>query len=107
MTRRQLLTLAGCCASSAALPLTEPDPDITLHIAEVTLDLAPRRSIKTVGYNGQIPGPVLRATEDKPIVVDVWNDTAESEMVHWHGLHIPADVDGAHEEGTPHIPPHD
>jgi FtsP/CotA-like multicopper oxidase with cupredoxin domain len=63
--------------------------------------------VKTLGYNGQVPGPLLRATEGKPVVVDVWNDTGESEMVHWHGFHIPSDVDGAHEEGTPHVPAHD
>jgi len=28
-------------------------------------------------------------------------------MVHWHGFHIPPEVDGAHEEGTPHVQPGD
>ncbi len=28
-------------------------------------------------------------------------------MVHWHGFHIPPDVDGAHEEGTPMVQGHD
>jgi len=114
MTRRQLLSLTGCPTASAALGWGQsspreiaPDADITVRIGEVTVELAPGRSVKTVAYNGQAPGPVLRATEGKPLVVDVWNDTAESEMVHWHGFHIPSDVDGAHEEGTPHIPAHD
>jgi len=102
MTRRQLLSLAGCGLSRAALAL---DADINLHITEATVELAPRRAVKTLVYNGQAPGPLLRATEGKPIVVEVWNDTAQSEMVHWHGFHIPSDVDGAHEEGTPHVPP--
>jgi len=113
MTRRQLF-LAGCWMSStapgsdqSATPVHAPDADITLRISEVTLELAPRRSVRTVAYNGQVPGPLLRAKEGESTVVDVWNDTGESEMVHWHGLHIPSDVDGAHEEGTPHVPPHD
>jgi FtsP/CotA-like multicopper oxidase with cupredoxin domain len=112
MTRRQLLSLTGGWVSSAALGAgaqSTPDQDardadITLHISEVTTELAPGRSLKTVGYNGQVPGPLLRATEGKSIAVDVWNDTREPQMVHWHGLHIPSDVDGAHEEGTPHVP---
>ncbi len=104
MTRRQFLSLAACTVASAA---DAADADVTLHIAEVTLELAPRRLVKTVAYNGQSPGPVLRMTEGRSTVVDVWNDTGESEMVHWHGLQIPSEVDGAHEEGTPHIPPHD
>jgi FtsP/CotA-like multicopper oxidase with cupredoxin domain len=117
MTRRDLLSLTGCWMSAAALNSGQSssgvvvpdsrDADITLRIGEVTVELAPRRSVKTLAYNGETPGPVLRATEGKPVVVDVWNDTGEHEMVHWHGFHIPSDVDGAHEEGTPPVPPHD
>ena len=114
MTRRELLSLAGCWVSSAArasgqspLIANPPDAEITLRIAEITLELAPRRFVKTLAYNGQAPGPLLRVKEGQTMAVDVWNDTGESEMVHWHGFHIPSDVDGAHEEGTPHIPPHD
>ena len=104
MTRRQLLALAGTCLSSAA---NEREADITLHIREVTWELGPRRSVKTMAYNGQVPGPLLRANEGESLTVEVWNDTGEDEMVHWHGFHIPSEVDGAHEEGTPHIPPHE
>ena len=80
--------------------------DIKLRIQEMTLDLGPHHSIKTIGYNGQIPGPLLRVKEGKPVIVEVVNDTNDDELVHWHGLHIPSEVDGAHEEGTPHVPRH-
>ena len=39
------------------------------------------------------------------MTVDVWNDTKEEDIVHWHGFHIPSEVDGAYEEGTPGVPP--
>jgi FtsP/CotA-like multicopper oxidase with cupredoxin domain len=81
------------------------EADITLRIGEMTLDLAPRRSIRTLAYNNQVPGPLLRARQGKPVVVDVWNDTKQEDIVHWHGFHIPSDVDGAFEEGTPGVPP--
>jgi FtsP/CotA-like multicopper oxidase with cupredoxin domain len=42
-------------------------------------------------------------TEGKPVTIDVVNETRSPEMVHWHGLHIPPEVDGAHEEGTPMV----
>jgi hypothetical protein len=35
-------------------------PDHTVVIEPVTLELAPNKVIKTVGYNGQVPGPSLR-----------------------------------------------
>jgi len=40
------------------------------------------------------------------VSVDVINDTDVPELVHWHGMLIPSEVDGADEEGTPMVPPH-
>jgi FtsP/CotA-like multicopper oxidase with cupredoxin domain len=98
--------VAAALASKMARPANAPQADITLRIQEMTLDLGPRHSIKTIGYNGQIPGPLLRVKEGQPVIVEVVNDTNDDELVHWHGLHIPSDVDGSHEEGTPHVPRH-
>src|ERR1700726_3169069 len=90
-----------------SLPLQEaPKADITLQIAPVTVEIAPDRIISTIGYNGTSPGPILRMREGVPVTVDVVNDTDVPEQVHWHGLLIPAEVDGAEEEGTPPVPPH-
>jgi len=41
-----------------------------------------------------------------PVTVSVVNDADVPEIVHYHGLLIPTDVDGAEEEGTPAGPPH-
>ncbi|HEV3309078.1 MAG TPA: multicopper oxidase domain-containing protein, partial [Chloroflexota bacterium] len=90
--------------SSAATAETAK-ADITLEIAPVTVELAPNRILSTIGYNGTSPGPVLRMREGVPVTVDVRNDTDVPEFVHWHGLLIPAEVDGAEEEGTPPVPP--
>ena len=98
--------LAAAVSSKKARAADEPQADIKLRIQEMTLDLGPHHSIKTIGYNGQIPGPLLRVKEGKPVIVEVVNDTNDDELVHWHGLHIPSEVDGAHEEGTPHVPRH-
>jgi len=79
--------------------------DITLQIDPIALELIPNHFISTVGYNGTSPGPVLRMQEGKTISVDVINNTDATEYVHWHGLLIPSDVDGAEEEATPSVPP--
>lgn len=121
MTRRQLLALTCYWASAATsaagqhtmAPLPVPPPsappagnaDITLRIGEMTLDLAPGHSIRTLAYNGQVPGPLLRARQGRPVIVDVWNDSKDEDIVHWHGFHIPPEVDGSYEEGTPGVPP--
>jgi FtsP/CotA-like multicopper oxidase with cupredoxin domain len=80
--------------------------DFTLQIAPMIVELAPQVVISTVGYNNKVPGPLLRVREGQHVTVDVVNDTDVPEFVHWHGLFIPSEVDGAEEEGTPPVPPH-
>ena len=120
MTRRELLVLAGSCIGPARGLLADhagtgaqggrqatpaETADVTLRIGEMSLELGPRRTVKTLAYNGQVPGPLLRVREGRPLIVDVWNDTEDEEFVHWHGLFVPSDVDGAREEGTPPVLP--
>jgi FtsP/CotA-like multicopper oxidase with cupredoxin domain len=80
--------------------------DYTLRIGRGLVELAPDRVVSTTLYNGQFPGPLLRFTEGKAVVVDVHNDTDTPEQLHWHGQTLPVDVDGSAEEGTPYIPQH-
>jgi FtsP/CotA-like multicopper oxidase with cupredoxin domain len=126
--RRDLIKLAGAAAfgsaatsvlparaqngapSGAPMQMNGEDvraskADITLRISPVTVPLTPTHIISTIGYNGTSPGPILRMREGVPVTVDVFNDTDVPEYVHWHGLHIPSDVDGSGEEGTPPVPP--
>ncbi|MFJ9753290.1 multicopper oxidase family protein [Streptomyces sp. NPDC101149] len=77
-----------------------------MRIAESRVELAPDTIVSTTTYNGQFPGPLLRFKEGRPVIVDVHNDTAVPELLHWHGQFVPASVDGASEEGTPFIPAH-
>jgi FtsP/CotA-like multicopper oxidase with cupredoxin domain len=126
--RRDLIKLAGAAAIDSAAarllaaraqqgpPGSQPaatpagaaagKADITLRIAPVTVPLTPNHIISTIGYNGTSPGPILRMREGVPVTVDVFNETDIPEYVHWHGLHIPSDVDGVEEEETPAVPPH-
>jgi len=103
MTRRELLSLTGCLISSSTLSRADSPADITLRLSEVSVELAPGKIIRTVAYNGTVPGPLLRMPEGRSIAIDVVNETRNPEMVHWHGYHIPPEVDGAHEEGTPMV----
>jgi len=80
--------------------------DHTLRIQASTIEIAPKRIVSAVTYNGQFPGPLLRFREGQPVTVDVFNDTDTPEQLHWHGQFLPVDIDGAAEEGTPYIPAH-
>ena len=105
MDRREFLKLSGMAAAG----LTSFDPraalaaggdqlvksDIKLRINPVSLDIGPNKLIKTVGYDGSVPGPILRFAEGKPVTIDVFNETDVAETVHWHGQLIPSAVDGS------------
>jgi FtsP/CotA-like multicopper oxidase with cupredoxin domain len=49
--------------------------------------------------NGGYLGPTLRAQRGEEVVVNVRNRLAEETSVHWHGMHLPAAMDGG-----PHQP---
>jgi FtsP/CotA-like multicopper oxidase with cupredoxin domain len=118
-SRRDFLKLAvtSACAAVPHSPLgllSQPffgtaqtdSPDYTLRIAPSALEIAPKRIVSAITYNGQFPGPLLRFKEGQPATVDVHNDTNTPEQLHWHGQLVSTDVDGAAEEGTPYIPAH-
>jgi FtsP/CotA-like multicopper oxidase with cupredoxin domain len=110
MNRRVFLKTLGAAAvpqlARAQAGCSGEKADFTLRIGSVTVELAPGKRFKTIGYNGSAPGPILRMAEGKPITVEVHNETSEPELVHWHGLQIPSAVDGSQEEGTPPVPAH-
>ena len=114
MKRRRFLSLAAAATASAAVPRrllgagmpgAEARPDYKLRIASMDLELAPGVTLRTVAYNGQVPGPLLRMKEGRPVSIEVANDTAMPELVHWHGLAIDPLHDGAMEEGSPMLLP--
>jgi manganese oxidase len=47
-------------------------------------------------YNGTVPGPVIRATEDDLLRVTFTNAGSHPHTIHFHGIH-PADMDGVFE----------
>ncbi|MEO8026021.1 MAG: multicopper oxidase family protein [Bryobacteraceae bacterium] len=106
MNRRQFverLAWGGSAGLLGAQPLSKPD--LSLRIAPLRLELAPRKTVSTIAYNGIAPGPLFRVPEGKSVTVEVTNNTKIPELVHWHGLHIPPEVDGSMEEGTPPVAP--
>jgi len=49
---------------------------------------------RTWGFNGGYLGPTLRAQRGEEVIVNVHNGLAEPTTVHWHGMHLPARMDG-------------
>jgi FtsP/CotA-like multicopper oxidase with cupredoxin domain len=89
----------------AASKSAQAAADHSLTIQPCTIEISPGVNIKTVAYNGQVPGPLLRLRQGVPVTIDVTNATENADIVHWHGLTTDSLNDGAMEEGSPMIPP--
>lgn len=101
----QLATMSSACAAARADWFSGPSPDFRINIAPYVLEASPDHKIATVAYNGQVPGPLLRMREGQEVTVEVHNGSHDPEVVHWHGLFLPSEIDGAMEEGTAMIGP--
>lgn len=64
-----------------------------LEIAPTPIELS-GRSGHAIGINGTVPGPLLRFTEGEPVTINVRNALGVDSSLHWHGLLLPADMDG-------------
>jgi FtsP/CotA-like multicopper oxidase with cupredoxin domain len=111
LDRRSFLLTAGAAGAALGTGLgtaytqTANAADYTLRIAPLQLELAPGKVIDTFGYNGTVPGTLLRLREGRQVSIDIRNDTDVADIIHWHGLYVPSAVDGAMEEGSPMVEP--
>lgn len=74
-----------------------PDPDIVeveLEAAPLEVPLAGDQTLTMLAYNGVVPGPLLQAKVGDEVIVHFRNALDEATTVHWHGLRIPAEMDG-------------
>ena len=65
--------------------------DLVIDRTSVRIDGQERR---VFSINGQIAAPVLRWKEGEDVVVNVTNRLAEDTSIHWHGILLPAAMDG-------------
>jgi FtsP/CotA-like multicopper oxidase with cupredoxin domain len=66
-----------------------------------------RRPINCWGYNGSVIGPTIEAVEGDRVRIIVRNNLPEPTTVHWHGLHVPIEMDGVTGFSQPPIEPGD
>lgn len=55
--------------------------------------------------NGTVPGPLLRFREGQTVTLQVMNELEEDTSVHWHGVILPAPMDGVPGVSFPGIRP--
>ena len=67
-----------------------------LTAEEAEIEVAPGVMYPAWAYNGQVPGPTLRATGGDRVRVVFKNQDAHPHTIHFHGFH-PANMDGVFE----------
>ncbi|CAM4330465.1 Copper-containing nitrite reductase [Novosphingobium lubricantis] len=75
----------------APLELTGTEFDLELVGVPVNFTGKPRVA---TAVNGIVPGPVLRLREGDNVTMRVRNKLDEMSSIHWHGIILPAEMDG-------------
>jgi len=103
VSRRSFIRASGAAlALGAGWPLTRalplvaraPDQAVRLIAAATDIDVGTGAPWRTWAYNGQVPGPDIRATEGQRLRVTLENRLTEPTTIHWHGLPVPSSMDG-------------
>jgi CopA family copper-resistance protein len=91
VTARYSWGTAAPLAAGASPELRGTEFDLT--IGERAANFTGRPRIATV-INGSLPAPTLRWREGDTVTIRVRNELAEDTSIHWHGLVLPANMDG-------------
>lgn len=67
---------------------------IALDAREVDWAIAAGGTFKAWGFNGLVPGPTIAGRVGDVLEVRFTNHLAQATTIHWHGLRVPAAMDG-------------
>lgn len=90
-------------AAEAARPHTGKTVTARLAPGSADIDLGGTKA-RTLAYNNAVPGPLIRADVGDDIAVTVDNGLDHATSMHWHGLAVRNDMDGA-APATPDVGP--
>ncbi len=104
-----LVKAAGSGAITNPAKNFNPDLDIALKATPTEAPVLPGNPTRVWSYRAQLVkgdpaslihldrsylGPVIRAHTGQKVRIRFTNDVADETIVHWHGLHVPATMDG-------------
>ncbi len=79
--------------------------EFTLVAAPAKIEIPSRGVFEKWLYNGQFPGPEIRAKEGERLRLTVKNGLPEGTTIHWHGIPLQNSMDGVPDITQPAIPP--
>ncbi len=87
---------AGPFEAPAAVD-ADPDPrviDVSLEAVPADITLASGLTVPMWTYNGIVPGPRIEANVGDTVRIRFRNLLPDDTTIHWHGVRVPADMDG-------------
>lgn len=103
----------GTIGCDSSVPAQPPEWDATVrlqsatdinadpHVFETNLtarignvEIIPGKPTPVWSYDGVLPGPLVRLSAGDDLIVHFRNDLPAPTTIHWHGLRIPAAMDG-------------
>lgn len=75
-----------------------------LTASEFEWKLSEEKTVQAWGFNNALPGPTIKARKGDTVVVKVKNNLKEPTLIHWHGIRLPASMDGTGEVQAPILP---
>ncbi len=95
-----LLFLLHPGLSWANRPVADLNPrenvvEVELTAAPATTEYIDGVETEVWAYNGTVPGPTINGRVGQTLVVHFYNDLPEPTTIHWHGLEVPANMDGS------------
>jgi FtsP/CotA-like multicopper oxidase with cupredoxin domain len=75
-----------------------------LLISEFPWKISENKTVYAWGFNEMVPGPTIRAEKGDKLVIRVMNNLPEMTVIHWHGIQLPAEMDGTDSVQTPIAP---
>ena len=67
---------------------------VELDAREVEWRFARDRTIRAFAYNGVVPGPLIETEVGDTVEARLTNSLPQATTIHWHGVRVPAHMDG-------------
>jgi len=85
---------AGAQLNELWIPDTLAGPNFNLNIKDTLAQIKPGQQTITAGINSKFWGPTLIFHKGDTVRMRVTNKLNEATTIHWHGMHLPAVMDG-------------
>ncbi len=81
-------------ASALNIPTLLTGNVFNLSLQSGSMSFLTGKTTPTYGINGNFLGPAIKVRNGTAVTLNVTNNLTEATTLHWHGIHLPANMDG-------------